>query len=83
MDSKPHPSRKLSNQSGVATHFLKVLDIAMISLLLDDNRTYQDVSKPVFLQNWASAMDEFVQSGETYLNHYDGFCNAVLLKTKL
>jgi hypothetical protein len=83
MDSKPHPSRKLSNQSGVATHFLKVLDIAMISLLLDDNRTYQDVSKPVFLQKLASRLNQFIQAGGRNLNHYDGFCNSVLLKTKL
>jgi hypothetical protein len=78
MDSKPHPSRNLSNQSEAVIHFLKVLDIDMISLVLDDNRTYQDFKKHVFIQKLAAALDQFVQSGDTYLNHYNGFCNSEL-----
>lgn len=66
----------LKNQADAVLYFLQCLDIAMISNVLDDKKTYQNFEKPLFIKKLGSALDEFIEAGDTYLNRYDGVCNS-------
>jgi hypothetical protein len=63
-------------QADAVLYFLQCLDIAMISNVLDDKKTYQNFEKPLFIKKLGSALDEFIEAGDTYLNRYDGVCNS-------
>lgn len=69
-------------QSDVVLHFLQQLDIEMIESVLEPNRTYQNFDKYTFVQKLGVALDEFMQSGDTFLLRYPGFCNAKTCKYK-
>ncbi len=56
------------NQSEAVIHFLQRLDIEMVDAVLEDNRTYQDFEKPVFIHKLTIALDEFVETGDSFLN---------------
>ena len=47
----------------------------MINDLLEDNRTYQDFEKCIFIHKLGNALNEFIAAGDTFLNCYNGFCN--------
>lgn len=66
----------LNSQVDAVLHFLQRLDINMIILILEDNRTYQNFEKSLFIKKLDVAMDEFIVAGDTYLNRYKGFCNS-------
>ncbi|MDZ4668372.1 MAG: hypothetical protein SGJ00_10865 [bacterium] len=66
----------LKTQADAVLCFLQSLDIDMVSAVLEENRTYQDFEKHVFIQKLDYTLDEFIHAGDTYLNRYDGFCNA-------
>ena len=66
----------LKTESDAFLYFLQRLDIAMVSSVLEDNRTYQDFEKPLFIKILEDALDEFIDAGDTYLNRYDGVCNS-------
>ncbi len=68
-------SMSLNNQYEALVHFFTELDIDMINAVLDDNRTYQDYSKPRFIELLRVALDEFLQAGDTQLIPYKGKCN--------
>jgi hypothetical protein len=63
-------------QAGALLYFLQRLDIAMISTVLDDKKTYQNFEKPLFIKKLGAALDEFIEAGNTYLNRYEGVCNS-------
>jgi len=66
----------LKTQAGAVIYFLQRMDIQMINDLLDDKYTYQEFKKNIFIQKLGHALDEFLSSGDTFLNCYTGFCNA-------
>ncbi len=66
----------LKTQEDAVLYFLQRLDIAMVSGVLDDNLTYQNFAKPLFIKKLDYALDEFIESGDTYLNRYKGSCNS-------
>jgi hypothetical protein len=66
----------LQSQFDAVIYFLQRLDIAMVSSVLEDNRTYQNFAKPLFIKNLEDAIDEFMEAGDTYLNRYKGSCNS-------
>lgn len=66
----------LQTQADAVLYFFQRLDIDMVSSILEDNRTYQNFQKPIFVYKLGNVFDEFIQSGNTYLNRYEGFCNA-------
>lgn len=66
----------LKTQAEAVIYFLQRLDINMIKIILEDNRTYQNFKKPLFIKKLRNALDEFIQSGDTFLNLYNGVCNA-------
>jgi hypothetical protein len=68
--------RQLKTQSDAILYFLQNLDIDMVNSILEDNRTYQDFPKKKFIDQLNDAMDEFLKSGDTFLNKHSGFCNS-------
>ena len=66
----------LKTQADTVLYFLQCLDIAKVSNVLDDKKTYQNFEKPLFIKKLGSALDEFIEAGDTYLNRYDGVCNS-------
>ena len=66
----------LKTQADAVLFFFQRLDIDMLNLLLEDNRTYQIYDKPLFIKKLGNVFDEFIQSGNTYLNKHEGFCNS-------
>lgn len=67
---------KIKTQADAALHFIQQLDIEMLDSILEEDRTYQDFEKHVFLQKLEYAFDEFIQDGDTFLNRYQGFCDS-------
>lgn len=76
MESNIQTYKDIKTQSDAVLHFLQHLDIEMIDSVLEPNRTYQDFEKNTFVQKLGYAFDEFIQSGDTYLNRYPGQCNS-------
>ena len=66
----------LKTQAEAVLYFLQHLDVTMVSIILQDNRTYQNFAKPLFIKKLEDALDEFIEAGDTYLNRYDGVCNS-------
>ena len=72
----------LKTQAGAVIYFLQKIDIEMINEILDDNRTYQDFEKYIFIHKLGNALNEFIAAGDTFLNCYSGFCNAEICNFK-
>jgi hypothetical protein len=68
--------RQLSTQADAILYFLQKLDIDMVNSILEDNRTYQNFEKKKFIDKLDDAIDEFLKSGDTFLNKHSGFCNS-------
>ena len=66
----------LKTQVDSVLYFLQRLDISMVSNVLDDKKTYQNIEKPLFIKKLGAAVDELIDAGDTYLNRYDGVCNS-------
>jgi len=66
----------LKTQADAVLYFLQRLDIDMVSSVLEDNRTYQNFAKSLFIKKLDDALDEFIAAGDTYLNRYKGSCNS-------
>jgi hypothetical protein len=64
----------LNTQLDAVVYFFQLMDIQMIDDLLDENRTYENMSKEIFLRLLQSAFEVFQKSGDTYLEAEDGFC---------
>ncbi len=73
---------KLKTQADAILYFLQRMDIEMVNDILDDNRTYQDFKKYIFIHKLGNALDEFIGAGDTFLNCYSGFCNAEICNYK-
>jgi hypothetical protein len=69
------PKKKLTTQEDAVVYFIEQLDIDMVNTLLDNNRTYQDFSKDVFIQKLDEAFDVFLKSGDTCLTRSPGQCH--------
>jgi hypothetical protein len=66
----------LQTQADAVLYFLQRLDVDMIGTILEEQRTYQDFNKAVFIKKLAVAIDLFIENGNTYLNRHEGFCNS-------
>lgn len=66
----------LETQADAVLYFLQRLDVGMVNMLLDDSKTYQNFAKPLFTKKLNDALGEFIEAGDTYLNRYEGLCNA-------
>lgn len=66
----------LKNQADAILYFLQRLDIDMVDSILNNEYTYQQHQKSIFIEKLDVAFDEFLNAGDTYLNRYNGFCNS-------
>ena len=66
----------LNTQAEAVIYFFQRLDIDMVSDILEDNRTYQDFEKALFVYKLGNAFNEFIKSGDTFLHILSGSCNA-------
>jgi hypothetical protein len=51
------------------------MDCEMLDILLEDNKTYQDATKKVFIEKINEAFSKLKKFGDTFLIPYQGFCN--------
>jgi hypothetical protein len=66
---------KLQTQTDAVVYFIRKLDAEMTGDILDDNRTYQDFPKHIFIQKFVHALDEFISAGDKWLDCQKGCCN--------
>jgi hypothetical protein len=62
----------LKTQANAIVYFLQRLDIEMVNDILDDDRTYQDFEKSLFIHKLGNALSEFAEAGDNFLNCYCG-----------
>lgn len=75
MKSGDQISRPLKTHAETVLYFIQRLDIEMIDDLLKDDRTYQEMSKKVFLDKLDNAFQEFLDGGDSFLKMYGGYCS--------
>lgn len=68
--------KELKTQKEGLVYYIRHLDIEMIDILLDNDKTYQDFPKYLFMRKFGHALDRFITSGDTHLNAYTGTCNS-------
>lgn len=68
--------QKLTTQVEAIIHYFQEMDIEMIDLILDDNKTYDDEPKSVFINKLEKKFDCFRQEGDTSLIAFAGFCDS-------
>jgi hypothetical protein len=69
---------ELKTQKEGLVYYIRHLDIEMIDSLLDNDKTYQDFPKYLFMQKFGHALDRFIKAGDAHLNAYTGTCNSGL-----
>lgn len=75
-------NKSLSDQSSAVIFYIQKMDIEMLDLILSNDCTYQDLHKSVFIRKLGYAFDEFMEAGNTYLNKYEGLCDAKICNYK-
>lgn len=55
-------------------YFMARLDIEMVDALLDENKTYQDFPKYLFVSKLQDAFDVFIDAGDKLLAVHKGCC---------
>jgi hypothetical protein len=68
----------INTQSEAVLHFFKKLDIEMVNELLEADRTYSDLEKPLFVHKLGNAFNEFLAAGDEHLFLYPGKCSSAL-----
>ncbi|MCX6198777.1 MAG: hypothetical protein NTY88_06095 [Bacteroidetes bacterium] len=68
--------QKLSprNQYEAVIYFMAHLDIEMVSSFLDDDRTYQDFPKYLFISKLIKAFEQFEKADDRVLSLHKGGC---------
>jgi hypothetical protein len=68
--------QKLSprNQYEAVVYFMAHLDIEMVSSFLDDDKTYQDFPKYLFVSKLIKAFEQFEKAGDRVLSLHKGGC---------
>ncbi len=64
----------ISCQAEAVLHFIEKLDIEMVDDLLDSERTYSDLEKPVFIHKLGNAFDILIEAGDSNLMRSKGVC---------
>lgn len=75
-------NNSIITQAHALLHFIQKMDIEMLDLILSNDYTYQDLHKSVFIRKLGYAFDEFMEAGNTYLNKYEGLCDAKICNYK-
>lgn len=67
---------KISNQAQAIQHFFTKMDIEMVDEFLDNDKTYQNFEKQLFISKLQEAFAKFVEHGDTHLFAVEGSCNS-------
>lgn len=67
---------KISNQTQAIQHFIEKMDIEMVDAFLDNDKTYQDFEKYLFISKLQQAFTTFEDLGDTHLLAIEGNCNS-------
>lgn len=67
---------KISNQIQAIQHFIEKMDIEMVDSFLDNDKTYQDFEKYLFISKLQKAFETFTDLGDTHLIAVEGSCNS-------
>lgn len=67
-------NNKIKTQVEAVRYFFQKLDSDMINLILNENNTYQDFPKSVFIEKLKLVFEKFIQSEDTFLDFYQGKC---------
>lgn len=62
------------NQYEAVIYFMAHLDIEMVSSFLDDDKTYQDFPKYLFISKLIKAFEQFEKAGDRVLSLHKGGC---------
>lgn len=65
---------KPRNQYEAVIYFMAHLDVEMVSSFLDDDKTYQDFPKYLFISKLIRAFEKFEKDGDKVLSLHKGFC---------
>jgi hypothetical protein len=63
------------NQYEAVIYFIAHLDIEMVSSFLDDDKTYQDFPKYLFISKLIKAFEQFEKAGDKILSLHKGGCS--------
>lgn len=66
---------KLSNQVQAIKHFIEKMDIEMIDAFLENDITYQNFEKSIFISKLQDVFEKFQNLGDTHLIATEGSCN--------
>jgi len=67
---------KISNQTQAIQYFIEKMDIEMVDTFLDNDKTYQDFEKYLFISKLQQAFATFAVLGDTHLFSVEGSCNS-------
>jgi len=67
---------KISNQTQAIQHFIEKMDIEMVDAFLDNDKTYQDFEKYLFISKLQQVFSTFADFGDTHLLTVEGSCNS-------
>jgi len=67
---------KLRNQKEAIVYFMAHLDIEMVSSFLEEDKTYQDFPKYIFISKLIAAFEKFEQAGDKVLSVHKGACGS-------
>ncbi|MEJ7823722.1 MAG: hypothetical protein WKF85_15475 [Chitinophagaceae bacterium] len=67
--------QNITTQEEAILHFIKTMDIEMINNFLDDNLTYQEFEKYMFISKLQNAFEQFRNFGDTKFITHAGECN--------
>jgi len=68
---------QLKTQLDAVLYFIQQLDIDMVNEILDDERTYQDFPKALFIHKLGVVFDEFKAAGNESLSMTYGMCDSI------
>ena len=63
-------------QAQAIQHFIERMDIKMIDVFLDNDKTYQEFKKDIFIDKLQQAFAQFADLGDTRLIAFEGRCNS-------
>jgi hypothetical protein len=67
---------KISNQNQAIQNSIEKMDIEMVDTFLDNDKTYQDFAKYLFISKLHQAFVTFADLGDTHLFLVEGSCNS-------
>lgn len=67
---------KISNQTQAIQHFIEKMDIEMVDAFLENDKTYQDFEKYLFISKLQKTFETFADLGDTHLISVEGSCNS-------